>query len=30
MASPHMVEAVNTFGEHLDGFPAVHTMRPLG
>ncbi len=30
MASPHMVEAINAFGEHLDGFPAIHTLLPLG
>jgi quinol monooxygenase YgiN len=30
MASPHMVEAINAFGEYLDGFPAIHTLRPLG
>jgi quinol monooxygenase YgiN len=29
MASSHMVEAINAFGEYLDGFPAIHTLRPL-
>ena len=29
MASPHMVEAINAFGEYLDGFAAIHTLRPL-
>jgi quinol monooxygenase YgiN len=30
MASPHMVDAITAFGEHLDGFPAIHILRPLG
>ncbi len=30
MASPHIVEAINALGEHLDGFPAIRTLRPLG
>jgi quinol monooxygenase YgiN len=29
MASPHMAEAVTALGDHLDGFPAIHTLRPL-
>jgi quinol monooxygenase YgiN len=30
MASAHMAEALTAAGDHFDGFPAVHTLRPLG
>jgi quinol monooxygenase YgiN len=29
MASPHLAEALAAAGEHLDGFPAIHTLRSL-
>jgi len=29
MASPHMADAVTALGDYLDGFPAIHTLRPL-
>jgi quinol monooxygenase YgiN len=29
MASPHMAEAITAAGEHFDGFPDIHTLRPL-
>jgi quinol monooxygenase YgiN len=30
MASPHMAEAVTALGDHLEGFPAIHTLQALG
>ena len=29
MASPHMADAITAAGDHFDGFPAIHTLRPL-
>ena len=29
MASAHMAEAITAAGDHFDGFPAIHTLRPL-
>jgi len=29
MASPHIAEMITVAGDHLDGFPAIHTLRSL-
>jgi len=29
MASPHIAEMITAAGDHFDGFPAIHTLRPL-
>ena len=29
MASSHIAEVVTAAGDHFDGFPAIHTLRPL-
>jgi quinol monooxygenase YgiN len=29
MASPHIAQMITAAGDHLDGFPAIHTLRPL-
>ncbi len=29
MASSHLAEAITVAGDHFDGFPAIHTLRPL-
>jgi quinol monooxygenase YgiN len=29
MASPHIAEMITVAGDHLDGFPAIHTLHPL-
>ena len=29
MASPHIAAMVTAAGDHLDGFPAIHTLRSL-
>jgi quinol monooxygenase YgiN len=29
MASPHIAQMITVAGDHLDGFPAIHTLRPL-
>ncbi|HEX4126159.1 MAG TPA: putative quinol monooxygenase [Acidimicrobiales bacterium] len=30
MASPHIAQMITAAGDHLDGFPAIHTLRSLG
>jgi quinol monooxygenase YgiN len=30
MASSHIGDVIATAGDHFDGFPAIHTLRPLG
>jgi quinol monooxygenase YgiN len=29
MASAHMADTINTAGDHFDGFPSIHILRPL-
>jgi quinol monooxygenase YgiN len=29
MKSPHFQAALGTFGEHLAGAPAIHTLKPV-
>lgn len=29
MASSHIADVIATAGDHFDGFPAIHTLRPL-
>jgi quinol monooxygenase YgiN len=29
MASPHIAEMITAAGDHLEGFPAIHTLRTL-
>lgn len=29
MASTHMADAITAAGDHFDGFPSIHTLRPL-
>jgi len=29
MASSHIADVITTAGDHFDGFPAIHTLRPL-
>ena len=29
MASPHIAQMITVAGDHLDGFPALHTLRSL-
>lgn len=29
MASPHIAEVITVAGPHFEGFPAIHTLRPL-
>lgn len=29
MASPHIAEFITTAGDHLEGFPVIHTLRSL-
>jgi quinol monooxygenase YgiN len=29
MASPHIAQMITVAGDHLDGFPAIHTLRSL-
>jgi quinol monooxygenase YgiN len=29
MASPHIAKMITVAGDHLDGLPAIHTLRPL-
>jgi quinol monooxygenase YgiN len=29
MASAHMADAIKAAGDHFDGFPSIHTLRPL-
>jgi quinol monooxygenase YgiN len=29
MASPHIAAMITVAGDHLEGFPAIHTLRPL-
>jgi len=29
MASPHLADAITAAGDHFDGFPAIHPLRPL-
>jgi quinol monooxygenase YgiN len=30
MASPHMAEVITVAGDHFEGFPAIHNLRPIG
>lgn len=30
MAGPHIAKVITVAGDHFDGFPAIHTLRPLG
>jgi len=29
MASAHIADVITAAGDHFDGFPAIHTLRPL-
>ncbi len=29
MASSHIADVITVAGDHFDGFPAIHTLRPL-